>query len=173
MLLFTSSIGLITLLTLNYNNLISSINEGETFYINIDHSNPLYEKAIRESISYWESKDNIIFIETNDPYLADMSVNWIKDFGNENLGQAFNTGYIQIGLGDSLCQEQWEPYSYNSILDIAKHEIGHTLGYEHSFNKEDVMYAYIEPLYKNMNCNNPKGLAPLKSKTSSLKSTSL
>ena len=112
---------------------------------NVDSS---YSNSIREAISYWEKRDNVIFREVSSNSNADIRVTWVKEFGGEHLGRAINEGYVEIGIGDSFCLGKWQGYAYDEVLHIAKHELGHVLGYDHSDNPYDLMYYKVTTKYK-------------------------
>ena len=105
-----------------------------------------YSNSIRESISYWEKREDVIFKEVSSDEEANVRVQWVKEFGGEHLGYAMG-GFVEIGLGDSLCNEKWQAYSYESVLHISKHELGHVLGYEHSEDINDLMYFQVLTKY--------------------------
>ena len=71
---------------------------------------------------------------------ADFRVNWVRDFGGEKVGYAYGSQFIEVGLGDSNCLEQWNPYSENYISHIMKHEMGHIFGHEHNDDPNSIMY---------------------------------
>ena len=63
-----------------------------------------------------------------------------QDFGGEHIGYALGSHFIEVGLGDSNCLDQWNPFSANHVSDIMIHEIGHVLGYKHTDDPNDIMY---------------------------------
>ena len=71
---------------------------------------------------------------------GDFTVQWVRDFGGEKVGYAIGSKFIEVGLGDSKCGNQWNPYSENYISHIMKHEMGHIFGHEHNNNPDSIMY---------------------------------
>jgi hypothetical protein len=103
--------------------------------------------AIREAISYWEKVySDITFKEINSEN-ADVRVLYVKEFGGRTAGHAIDREIVQIGLGDSQCLGKFREYTYESILQIAKHELGHVLGLDHSNDRSNVMYESITTRY--------------------------
>lgn len=115
-----------------------------TYYVYID---PLPEWAdyasnvMYESTTYWQQVNpQLNFFKVEDPKDADLKINWVKDFGQEHIGYAYGSRFIEVGLGDSNCLETWNPYSSKHVASIMKHEIGHILGLEHSSDPNNIMY---------------------------------
>jgi len=71
---------------------------------------------------------------------SDFIVQWVRDFGGEKVGYAIGSKFIEVGLGDSNCGGQWNPYSESYISHIMKHEMGHIFGHEHNNNPDSIMY---------------------------------
>ena len=122
----------------------------EDFYIQIDElpewagyaSNVMYLsteawKEVNEGLEFW-------VVENSSD--ADFLVQWVRDFGGEKVGYAYGNQFIEVGLGDSNCVNQWNPYSENYISHIMQHEIGHVLGREHSSDPTSVMYPIASNL---------------------------
>lgn len=107
-----------------------------------------YNNAIKDALSYWEKIENVSFKEVLTEGEADIVIYWTKEFGGDHLGYAYGNNFIEIGLGDSLCLGKWQPYTYDSILHITKHEMGHILGYEHSDIKDNIMYHNTSTKYE-------------------------
>ena len=107
---------------------------------------PRYANSMREALSEWEKLNPGVTFRESDQDKADVLVFWVKEFGG-NLGHAINRNVIEIGLGDSLCLGKYKPYTYETTLWIAQHEIGHVLGFEHSSNPLSVMFREFSPKY--------------------------
>ena len=106
-----------------------------------------YINAIGEANSYWERREDVLFRETSSELEADVRVQWVKEFGGKHIGYAYGNEFVEIGIGDSNCRGKWVPYTYDTVLNLAKHEFGHILGYEHSDNVNDIMYEEILTKY--------------------------
>ncbi|PIN89513.1 hypothetical protein COU57_05960 [Candidatus Pacearchaeota archaeon CG10_big_fil_rev_8_21_14_0_10_32_14] len=107
---------------------------------------PEYKKSVDEAVSYWEQKENVDFVYTDEEENADLIIYWAKDFSVGHVGYAYEN-LIEIGLGDSYCYNDWRPYSYEYVTQNMKHEFGHFLGYEHSQDENDIMYFQSKQEY--------------------------
>lgn len=108
-----------------------------------------YSNALREARSFWEKRQNVFFKEVSSQQEADVVVRWVKEFGGRTLGHTVYSDFIEIGLGDSVCLGKWKVYKYQTVLDIAIHELGHALGYEDDYeNVNSVMYYKITTKYE-------------------------
>ncbi len=77
---------------------------------------------------------------TTDTNQADIRVQWVRDYGPNPLGETIFGKHIQVGLGASFCGS-WEPLNAWTVNHILWHELGHTFGYGHSSDPNNVMYA--------------------------------
>ena len=74
---------------------------------------------------------------------SDLHFQFIRDFTPEILGQNFNT-LNQVGLGSSNCMGDWRPFDPGTVYQILWHEFGHSLGYLHSSDPQNIMYPTLE-----------------------------
>ncbi len=72
---------------------------------------------------------------------ADISVQWIQNFGPNPLGLTTFSQFVQVGLGTNSCYGTWEPFTPWTVEKILWHEFGHTMGFGHSSDPNNVMYA--------------------------------
>jgi hypothetical protein len=100
------------------------------------------QSSVPDALDWWEQKrQDIKFKIVSNPESADFTIQWVKDFGTEVIGYAFDDLFMEVGLGDSYNPDEiWYPYSTNYVTDIVKHEVGHILGYDHVNNPQDIMY---------------------------------
>jgi hypothetical protein len=100
------------------------------------------QSSVSDALDWWEQKlPDIKFKIVSNPESADFTIQWVKDFGTEVIGYAFDDLFMEVGLGDSeIGSGTWYPYSTNYVTDIVKHEVGHILGLDHVNNPQDIMY---------------------------------
>ena len=118
----------------------------DTFPYGVDKK---YENSIREAMSFWEKNRGVNFQEVRTFLEADVYIKWFKEFGTGTLGHTINQKGIDIGLGDSNCLQRWRPYSYNTVLIISEHELGHALGADDDYeNPNNIMYYKLSTKYE-------------------------
>ena len=73
---------------------------------------------------------------------ADLSVGWVRDYGLHVLGQSIFAAHIKVGLGTHNCFDEWMAFDSDTITKILWHELGHSMGFEHSDDPNNIMYEY-------------------------------
>jgi hypothetical protein len=117
-----------------------------TIYFYIDSIPPYYKvpgiyDAIDEIASSLERTFYGIKIQrTYNESNADIHITWVKDFGSSKLGHATFKKYVEVELGENNCWGNWQAYDTRTIKKVLWHEIGHSLGYDHSNDPDNVMY---------------------------------
>lgn len=97
--------------------------------------------AVYDATTAWkDANPHLNFYKADSPEEANLRIQWVKEFGVEHVGYAYGKQFIEVGLGDSNCGGQWQPYSADHVGWIMKHEIGHVLGFEHSSDETSIMY---------------------------------
>ena len=75
---------------------------------------------------------------------ADLYIGWIKDYGHKALGITYSKNTIEVGLGTQTCNGEWAPFNDNTVYHVLWHEVGHSMGYGHSDDQNNIMY-YSSP----------------------------
>lgn len=120
-----------------------------TYYVYVNEL-PKYAKsyagdAVYDTTEFWkEQYPELNFYVADTQQNADILIQWVRDFGgNEHVGFQY-VRLIEVGLGDSKCYGKWKEYSSVYVTTIMAHEIGHSIGFEHSNDPEDIMYPYVD-----------------------------
>lgn len=106
----------------------------------------LVETGIMRAFDIWESHNKgLEFIKTKERD-ADITVSWYEITPESHLGMATTIegqygGHIDIGLGKHDCNGMYVQHDQNSITNTMMHEIGHTLGIGHTYDKTHLMYG--------------------------------
>jgi len=137
----------------NYPVIASAMNGEIRFFIKDIPSNlPWYakltiEKSIDEVTDLLQkySSSKVKLTRVNDQSRADVTIAWIKDFGGHRLGESIFSQYLNIGVGQTDCLSDWKPFDQKTITNILWHEIGHSVGFGHSNDQNNVMYSTTEP----------------------------
>ncbi len=106
-----------------------------------------YRKALLDAFKFWENELGVKFYITEDWNEKDIYIDWAKEYAGETVGRAEIGGKRMIvGLGDSNCYQKYREYKPEYVKKIAEHELGHILGFEHSEDKNNIMYPIIPGL---------------------------
>jgi len=74
------------------------------------------------------------------PADANLHISWIKDYGSHTVGQAIFKSVVKIGVGKTNCYGDWQAFDGSTVLKILWHELGHSLGFGHSNDPNNIMY---------------------------------
>ena len=75
---------------------------------------------------------------------ADLTVSWLKDYGSHTIGESIFKSHIKVGLGSENCRGDWQAFDASTVEKVLWHEIGHSMGYGHSSDPNNVMYWQVE-----------------------------
>ena len=84
--------------------------------------------------------DQLRFQRVYNPNDSDIYISWIKDYGSHTVGEAIFKSHIKVGLGTANCYGEWSPLDAHTILLIFVHELGHSMGFGHSNDPNNIMY---------------------------------
>ena len=71
---------------------------------------------------------------------ADLYIGWIRDYGHKALAITYSKNRIEVGLGTQTCTGDWAPFNDNTVYHVLWHEVGHSMGYGHSLDQNNIMY---------------------------------
>jgi predicted Zn-dependent protease len=128
------------------------------------HYSSTYYTQIQKALNYWERGGNgklayAPVFQIVDSEKADIRIRWVENLQKDQgappkaAGSAIplivNGRFVRVditlGVGNYQWME-WVPYSDTAMLAIAKHELGHALGLDHSNDKQDIMYPTNEQI---------------------------
>ena len=75
-----------------------------------------------------------------DPEEADLTVSWVRDYGTHVLGESIFRAHIMVGLGRTNCVGEWMAFDGDTITKTLWHELGHSVGYGHSSDQNNIMH---------------------------------
>ena len=71
---------------------------------------------------------------------AHIQISWIKNYGSHVLGESIFKSVVKVGLGSDNCYGDWQPFDAPTVLKIFWHELGHSMGFGHSNDPNNILY---------------------------------
>ena len=115
----------------------------------IDHVTTLVN-----SFDYWEKREFVAsdgkkaiakFSVTNKKAEANVWVTWVvRSIGEGVLGHAnIGKGVVEVAIGGYGCDGSFQLFGTNTVEYVMTHELGHSLGFNHSNNSKSIMYHTV------------------------------
>ena len=76
---------------------------------------------------------------------ANVWVTWVvRDLGEGDLGHAnLGKGVVEVAIGSYACDGSFQLFDVDTVEYIMTHELGHSLGLNHSTDPENILYPSI------------------------------
>ena len=115
----------------------------------IDHVTTLVN-----SFDYWEKREFVAsdgkkaiakFSVTNKKAEANVWVTWVvRNIGEGVLGHAnLGKGVVEVAVGSYGCDGSFQLFGKDTVEYVMTHELGHSLGFNHSNNSKSIMYHSV------------------------------
>ena len=136
---------LITMMAFSFSGAQTFAEEKKTYRVYVEELPYWADNAIGQvelATEYWKQRDGINFVFVGKNEQKDIIIQWVKEYGHETAGQQYYN-LIQIGLGNSYCDNTWFPFSSTTVKNIIIHELGHRFGYDHEMQEDSYMYQNV------------------------------
>ena len=111
--------------------------------------------TLKNAFAFWESaklttsdgKTAIVkFYQVNIKSDANIWVTWVmRNLGDGVLGHAnLGKGVVEVALGGYGCDGTTQLFTIETVETIMKHELGHSLGFKHDTDRNNIMYPSIK-----------------------------
>jgi len=101
------------------------------------------ENTVLSAVKFWESRADVKFEIVDSMNGANLILKFVQELPDPYGGFVFNGKLVKIGLGNSSCNGSWHPFDEQTITLLVTHELGHVMGFEHSQDKNTIMYTSI------------------------------
>ena len=113
--------------------------------------------TLQNSFLFWKNQElntngqkaRMEFEITNQKRDANVWVTWVvRNIGQGVLGHAhLGKGVVEVTLGDYNCDGIFQLYDVKTVEKIMTHELGHSIGLEHTSDPNNIMYSSLKPNY--------------------------
>ena len=104
-------------------------------------------EQIAEVLSDWRPYHDVSVRRVYRESDADLVVAWVKNYGSHTVGEAIYKSHIKVGLGRDNCYSDWQAFDASTVKKILWHEIGHSMGYNHSNDPSNIMYFQTNTVF--------------------------
>jgi len=96
--------------------------------------------ALSVILENYEFYTNVNFKRVYNPSDTHIHISWIKNYGSHVLGESIFKSVVKVGLGSENCYGDWQQLDAPTVMMIFLHEVGHSMGFGHSNNPDNIMY---------------------------------
>ena len=110
--------------------------------------------SLENSYNFWEKYEfdtsddkraTVKFVTTNFKSEATVWVTWVvRNIGEGVLGHAnLGKGVVEVAVGSYACDGSFQLLDANTVEYVMTHELGHSIGLNHSTNVDNIMYDVV------------------------------